>query len=157
MNEILIKTRKNQELKGQLQEAARRVLEVLTITDSELSVLLTDDEEIRHLNRSFRGKDSPTDVLSFPMNEMVGGRRILGDVVISVDTAKRQAEEKGESLQLVLCRLLIHGILHLLGYDHEKSPEDEKVFMRMEELILDQLGGCKGTDSSGEKGNILSP
>ncbi len=156
MNEILIKTKKK-ELKGQLQETARRILEVLAITDSELSVLLTDDEEIRRLNRSFRGKDSPTDVLSFPMNEMVGGRRILGDVVISVDTAKRQAEERGESLQLTLCRLLIHGVLHLLGYDHERSPEEEEMFRRMEELILDQLEGCEDSDSSGEESDSISP
>ena len=156
MNEILIKT-KRKELKGQLQETARRILEVLAITDSELSVLLTDDEEIRRLNRSFRGKDSPTDVLSFPINEMVGGRKILGDVVISVDTAKRQAEERGESLQLTLCRLLIHGVLHLLGYDHERSPEEEEMFRRMEELILDQLEGCEDPDKSGEESDSISP
>ena len=156
MNEILIKT-KRKELKGQLQETARRILEVLAITDSELSVLLTDDEEIRRLNRSFRGKDSPTDVLSFPINEMVGGRKILGDVVISVDTAKRQAEERGESLQLTLCRLLIHGVLHLLGYDHERSPEEEEMFRRMEELILDQLEGCEDPDKPGEESDSISP
>jgi len=106
-----------------------------------VSILLTDDEEVRELNRSFRGKDYPTDVLSFSIDEEVGGKRILGDVVISVDTAKRQAGERGETLTQTINRLLIHGILHLLGYDHEKSPEDAVVFKKMEEMICDRVGG----------------
>jgi probable rRNA maturation factor len=129
-----------------VRQTALKVLEILSVTDSELSILLTDDEEIKSLNRSYRGKDAPTDVLSFPMNETVGGRRILGDVVISVDTAKRQASERGESLEEAIDRLLIHGILHLMGYDHERGPQEEEIFRNMEEMIGDRLRRGRGSD-----------
>jgi probable rRNA maturation factor len=99
--------------------------------DAELSIVLTDDATIRRLNHSYRGKDAPTDVLSFSQIEEKGrrsrpavgamagaGRQVLGDVVISTDTAARQAPRYGHDLATELTRLLVHGVLHLLGHDH---------------------------------------
>ncbi len=146
MNEILIKTKKGKHLRKAVRESAQKILEILSVTNSELSILLTDDEEIKSLNSAFRKKDRATDVLSFPIDEIVGGRKILGDVVISVDTAKKQARERGITLREEVTRLLVHGILHLLGYDHEKGGEEEKLFRRLEEMVCDRLGSGKGTD-----------
>src|SRR5690606_21198778 len=110
------------------------------------------DEEIRVLNRDYRGKDAPTDVLSFPLwePEEVADIRahperyperplLVGDVVISVETAARQAEEYGHGLERELAYLCVHGMLHLLGYDHE--DEAARAAMRArEEAILTELG-----------------
>lgn len=84
----------------------------------ELTVVLTDDAEIRRLNRTYRGKDRATDVLSFSLGDGRAQGEPLGDVVISVDTAARQARSYGASLEQELARLLVHGTLHLCGYDH---------------------------------------
>ena len=94
----------------------------------EISLLITDDAQVRELNRTYRGTDKPTNVLSFPMQEgkfsdLASG--LLGDVVISIDTARKEADEAGISLSERISQLLIHGILHLVGYDHERSREDE--------------------------------
>jgi len=105
-----------------------------------VSILLTDDEEIRDLNRRYRNRDKPTDVLSFPMRDLVGDRLILGDVVISVETAARKASEEGRSLEGTVVHLLIHGILHLLGYDHEKGGREEEEFFSLERFLRAELG-----------------
>jgi probable rRNA maturation factor len=92
--------------------------------DAELSVLMIGDRAMRTLNRRYRGKDRTTDVLSFPLRE---GKfphiqhRLLGDIVISVPAAVRQARAAGETLHDEIDRLLVHGLLHLLGYDHERG------------------------------------
>ena len=95
----------------------KKVVEILLgdlgSRNKEISVLFTDDSELRELNKNFRGKDKPTDVLSFPSEGSY-----LGDLAISVQTARRQAKEFQVSLQEELIRLIIHGILHLHGYDH---------------------------------------
>lgn len=98
---------------------------------TQVSLLLCNDDLIRELNRLYRGKDSPTDVLSFPQNDPV----LLGDVVISLDTAARQASELGTNLQGEVERLLVHGLLHLLGYDHE-TDEGASVMRAREEAVL---------------------
>jgi len=98
----------------------------------ELSVFLVGDRRIRGLNRSFRGKDRPTDVLSFPQ-----GGALIGDVVISLDTARRQAREGGWALARELRQLVAHGILHCLGHDHE----DERGARRMAAAERRLLGG----------------
>jgi len=108
--------------------------------DAEVSILLTDDEQVRQLNREYRDIDSPTDVLSFSQSEGedVGAGvedSILGDVVISVETARRQAKEHGHSLDEEIDVLLAHGLLHLLGYDHE-DPDDAKAMFARQEGIL---------------------
>lgn len=109
-----------------LKRDARVLLSAAGETNSALSISLVRDPEIRELNREHRGKDNPTDVLSFPLEPWDapdGGERLLGDVVISVDTARRQAAEYDAPLQNEINRLLIHGILHVLGHDHEKPAE----------------------------------
>ena len=110
-----------------LKSHAEKFLRALGRLDDELSVLLVDDATIQNLNQQHRSIDSATDVLSFP--QMEGDEFIshmLGDVVISVETAKRQAREHHFSLEQELVLLLLHGLLHLLDYDHERSPKDEK-------------------------------
>lgn len=100
----------------------------------ELSVLLTDDAEVRVLNRRYRRKDRTTDVLSFPllegkkMKNPTEGPVALGDVVISVPQALRQASEQGKEPRQELALLLVHGILHLLGYDHATLDQEKKMF-----------------------------
>ena len=126
---------------GPLAAAADRLLVLLGREDSELSVMIVDDAHMRHLNREWRGKDRPTDVLSFPQLETDAGPFAdeeevpLGDVVISIDTARAQAEAGGWTLDEELNRLLLHGVLHLLGYDHENGGEEERR-MKAEELRL---------------------
>jgi probable rRNA maturation factor len=113
---------------------------------TEVSLVLADDEYIHTLNLQYRGKDCPTDVLSFALNEgeepeVIDGPEevLLGDIIISVETAARQAAEYGHSLERELAYLTVHGILHLLGYDH--MTEEEKQEMRHEEEhVLSLLG-----------------
>ncbi len=109
--------------------------------DKELSVLFTDDEHIAQLNRRYRGKSGPTNVLAFPMADETGKdipSPMLGDVVISLDTALRESRDLEERPEETINRLLIHGILHLLGFDHERS-EAEACRMEEEETRLRQL------------------
>jgi len=118
---------------------ARALLKLLSLDGYELSLVLTGDSAIRELNHSLRGKDHSTDVLSFPQLEecLVDGTELaapypkaiqplLGDVVISIDTALRQAERLRVTPESRLRTLLIHGVLHLLGYDHERSRADAR-------------------------------
>lgn len=89
-----------------------------------ISISLVDDAAIRAINREHRGKDKPTDVLSFPLEpEATSPERLLGDIVISIDTARRQAAAYDAPLQREIYRLLIHGLLHVLGHDHEEAGE----------------------------------
>jgi len=125
-----------------LERLASRTLEAESVTPTaELSILLADDATIHELNRTYRDTDAPTDVLSFaqtegePFAQPEGAARHLGDVAISVDTARRQAAEYGVTLQDELAHLLVHGILHLLGYDHEQ-PDDAAAMRLQEERII---------------------
>ncbi|HUI25734.1 MAG TPA: rRNA maturation RNase YbeY [Candidatus Kryptonia bacterium] len=117
---------------------AQAVLGALEETPADLAISLVDDAEIRRLNRGYRGKDRPTDVLAFAMREgkrAPGDEAVLGDVVISLDTAARQAANRGASLENEVTTLLIHGILHLLGYDHERSPADARRMRHKERTV----------------------
>jgi probable rRNA maturation factor len=112
----------------------------------EVSVLLTDNATIRELNRTWRGEDRPTDVLSFSQREGEGppgedpaGASLLGDIVVSVEQARLQAEAYGHSLRREVAFLTVHGFLHLVGYDHQ-TPEDEAEMMSRTEAILGPLG-----------------
>jgi probable rRNA maturation factor len=108
-----------------LVATARQLLGALGESGA-VSLTLIGDEAMRALNRDYRGKDASTDVLSFPMDGPavpVAGERLLGDVVISVDTARRQAAEYDAPLQREIYRLLIHGLLHLMGHDHVLAQE----------------------------------
>ncbi len=109
-----------------LKIAARRLMQELGEERSSVSLSLVDDETMRQLNHHHRGKDQATDVLSFPMRDgraLPGPEDTLGDIVISVETAKRQAAGYGAPLQRELERLLIHGLLHLMGHDHHVAHE----------------------------------
>lgn len=117
------------------------ILEDLGCHDRELSILFTDDDHIAELNRQYLGRTGPTNVLAFPMEDPNREKNVspmLGDVVISLDTAARESMEAGESFEGTLYRLLTHGVLHLLGYDHERS-EAEAGRMEQEELRLKKL------------------
>ncbi len=129
--------------------------------DCEVSVTFVDNNAIQVLNRDFRGKDAPTDVLSFPLLEngeidedsIVEGEPVaLGDIVLSAEKALTQSEEYGHSLERELCFLTVHSVLHLLGYDHETSKEDEEYMNDTCEEVLASLGlsrkGEKVTDDA---------
>ena len=125
-----------------IRRMARSILDDLGLSDPEISILLLDDAQITELNRRFRSRNYPTDVLSFPM---AGGPypainpHLLGDVVISVETALRQARERDCSLHTEIAGLLIHGILHLIGYDHERSAAQRMKMRRLEKKLLQRL------------------
>ena len=135
-------TRRHPVRPRRLSRRVERMLEAAGFGGAELSVGLIGDRAMRRLNREFRGKDRATDVLSFPLfepEEISALRRrrerpLLGDVVISLDTATRQAREYDATLERELDRLLIHGILHLLGHDHELPDQARR--MRREERRL---------------------
>jgi len=124
-----------------LVATARRLLAAAGEDGAGLSLTLVSDGAIRTLNREYRGKDAPTDVLSFPL-EGDGAppvpERLLGDVVISVETARRQAADYGAPLQRELYRLLIHGLLHLMGHDHE-AVQERRTMRRAERLLADAI------------------
>lgn len=126
--------------RGDLRKVARwgrAVLREAGCGAHELSVVLADDPFIRQLNGEWRSKDSATDVLSFPQDGPEGP--LLGDIVISVDTATRQAAEHGHDLDSELRVLLVHGICHLLGHDHHE-PEQTARMRRVEDRLLAVLG-----------------
>jgi len=114
----------------------------------EVSVSFTDDEGIRRLNRNFRKIDSATDVLSFPLFDFDGGEEpavdelenMLGDIVISLERAKQQAEEFGHSFEREVAFLCVHSMLHLLGYDHVNSEDEELDMRRRQTAIMEMLG-----------------
>ena len=126
----------------ELERVAERALEAEGVAKpTELSVMLADDATVRELNHRYRDTDAATDVLSFSQAEgddfaqPEGTAPHLGDVIISVDTARRQAAEFGVPLQDEVAHLLVHGVLHLLGYDHE-APDDERVMRLREDAVL---------------------
>ena len=99
--------------------------------EKEVELLLTGDDEIRELNKKYRNKDQPTDVLSFALED----DEMLGQIAISVERAKQQAEEIGQSLEEELKFLFVHGLMHLLGHDHQ-NPEEEKLMLEQAYKIL---------------------
>ncbi len=112
------------------------MLDALELPDAELSVLLTDDVGIQELNREHRQKDKPTDVLAFAMDESVADPAgILGDVVISLDTAERQARARRRPLLEEVRFLLAHGVLHLVGYDHAEPAEKREMVDMTRRLV----------------------
>ena len=122
-----------------VRKVAKASLSALESPEAELSISLVSDKKITELNQQYRNRPRPTDVLSFSMREGAFSDinpQLLGDVVISVETAKRQAESKGLSLEEEICVLLIHGILHLFGYDHEKSDLKAQAMQKKERDLL---------------------
>jgi probable rRNA maturation factor len=121
-----------------LQRRAQRMLAALRLARAELSLVLCDDPAIHALNRRHRRKDKPTDVLAFAMREgapMPRAGALLGDVVISLDAARRQAREHEHSLWTEVTLLLAHGLLHLVGYDHRTDEEEAEMNRQAARLV----------------------
>ena len=127
-------------LEKRLQDGLNAVAKLHDLDDmTEVDITIVDDEEIHQLNRDYRNVDRPTDVLSFALDEddedepelLEGQLHLLGDIIISAETATRQAEEFGHGLEREIVYLAVHGLLHLLGYDH--MVEEDKVIMRAKE------------------------
>ncbi len=129
-------------LARRLRARAAAFLGALGRGGDEVSVLLVGDRRIRALNRRWRGKDRATDVLSFPLSDPAGMGPVLGDVVMSIETAARRARADGRPIAKELERYLAHGILHLLGYDHER-PRDARA-MAEKEAELARAEGLVG-------------
>lgn len=115
-----------------------------TASDAEVSISFVNNEQIQVINRDYRDKDKPTDVISFAMQEMEdeeleivgeGLPVVLGDIIISLDKAKEQAEEYNHSFERELAFLALHGFLHLLGYDHLNAEDEKKMFRRQDEIL----------------------
>ena len=119
-------------------EVATAVLTHFSLSDAMLSIFLCDDATIHPLNRDYRGKDKPTDVLSFAQREGEFAfleDDLLGDVIVSMETTIRQAQERNHSTETELRVLLVHGILHLLGYDHIEDEEAEIMEAKEREIL----------------------
>lgn len=137
----------------ELKLAVRRAIEATLdyedfIFGAEVSVTFCDNEYIKKLNNEYRNKDSATDVLSFPMFDLEGevepplnpdGSLTLGDIVISVERAREQAKEVGNSTIREICFLAVHSTLHLLGYDHERSQDDDEAQCLAQREIMDKV------------------
>ena len=128
--------------KVRIRSLALKVLKIENADkNAEVSVLLTDDAQIAELNKQYRDIDGPTDVLSFAFDEgeedfgIDEGEHMLGDVVISMETAEKQAQASQKTLEEEVDMLLVHGILHLLGYDHAEPEEEENMFKKQNEIL----------------------
>ncbi len=132
-----------------LHAAVAETLRRFDVQNPGVAFLLADDECLCILNRDWRGLDRPTDVLSFAEREgealvSPSSRQFLGDIAISLDTARRQSEEYGHSLEREIAFLAIHGLLHLLGYDHQSADEEREMFALQREILgaLAASGAC---------------
>ena len=123
--------------RARLERRARESLSEVGESSAELGIMFVGDQRMRGLNRRYRGKDRTTDVLAFAMRGAPhSSSHLLGDVVIAVPTAARQAKQGQRSLDEELMVLLVHGILHLCGYDHERSEKEARRMHRRERMIL---------------------
>ncbi len=122
--------------RGKLLRRVLKILKELNLADAELSISVISDEEMREINRQYRGRDKPTNVLSFAQDDAganydgiptpKGAPRILGDVILAAETVQREAGELGYTDQEMFYFYLIHGLLHLIGYDHELGEDEAK-------------------------------
>jgi probable rRNA maturation factor len=143
---------------ARLDRLARAILSDVGETSAELGILFVGDQRMRGFNRLYRGKDRTTDVLAFAMREEPHSSEILlGDVVIAVPTAARQARQGQRSLDEELTALLVHGILHLCGYDHERSEKEARRMHRRERMILQSLARLPKRASPIRHGSTGSP
>ena len=135
-----------QEYIDNIRTAIETVGKLYGVENSEVSVTLTDNEHIHVINREYRGVDRPTDVISFALNEseepeVVGGSEVnmLGDLIISLERAEEQAADYGHSVRREVAFLTVHGMLHLLGYDHMEDEEREEMETE-QRFVMDKLG-----------------
>lgn len=133
------------EISDEIQELIEKVIKESLLVEGksleyEVSVSLVSNEEIRGLNRDYRGIDSPTDVLSFPIEDRFNlGLSLLGDIIISVEKALDQSEDFGHSIERELAYLTAHSMFHLMGYDHMEDA-DKEVMREKEKLVMNRLG-----------------
>ena len=141
--EIINETKKDLEYIETMQKLIDYALEHENLENVLFNVIIVDNEYIHKLNKEYRGVDRPTDVISFALedshDEVENDIRILGDIYISIDKVYEQAKEYGHSNLREICFLMIHGFLHLLGYDHMRI-EDEKIMFAKQEEILNGFG-----------------
>lgn len=155
---IITEKQNNKKLPSGIRMLVRRACNAVLITEgfldpAEVNVTFVDDDEIKFLNTEFRNIENSTDVLSFPLGEdgiydenPENGAKMLGDVVISVDHAVKQADAYGHSLQREIAFLTVHSMLHLLGYDHVNGGLEEMRMCEKQELVLNKLGLARDTD-----------
>ena len=148
----------DEDLAAEIRRAVEKVGELYDAADAEVSITLTDDAHIHALNREYRAVDRPTDVISFALNEseepeIAGGPAIdgLGDIVLSVERAKAQAAEYGHSLRREIVFLTVHGMLHLLGYDHVEEAERQEM-EEEQRHVMAALGVLREEEDDAEKG-----
>ena len=149
---IITDKQKNHKLPSGIRMLVRRACNAVLVTEeflepAEVNVTFVDDEEIKILNTEFRNIENSTDVLSFPLGENgeydtnpENGAKMLGDIVISIDHAVKQADIYGHTLQREIAFLTVHSMLHLLGYDHEAGGLEETIMYEKQEAILAQVG-----------------
>jgi probable rRNA maturation factor len=138
----------NSKMEALLEQVVQKALETFVEEDYEVSISFVDNSEIRALNKQYRNKDTETDVLSFPMmefevteenynneEEFVQEDRLLGDIVISLEKAQEQSVEYGHSFERELAFLVVHGVLHLLGMDHEDEEQEKEMSKKQEEIL----------------------
>lgn len=140
MEILLTNTTKENVEEKDIENICKLTFKKLDVKNPMVSITIVDNEKIKEINRDYRNKDSETDVISFAFEEAndytYPDMRFLGEIYISIDKAKSQAEEYGHSLKREICFLTVHGLLHLLGYDH--IEESDRVIMRkLEEEILE--------------------
>lgn len=131
-----------------IREKGMAILNALALHDRELSLSFVTDDEMREINRQYRGKDAPTNVLSFAMDDGDDAfvSPLLGDVIISCETAAREAGERGVTLSQRYSQLLVHGILHLAGYDHEQGDAEEAAMAEKSRELLGLVEPGAGLD-----------
>ena len=130
-----------------VEKTAQAILGALACPDGELSIIILDDEQIADLNSRYLDRDGPTNVIAFPMREgdfpdVTPG--LLGDVAISAQTAEKEGKAAGLTFQERFDQLLVHGILHLFGYDHEKEEKQAQIMAAKSEALMDAIAQMKG-------------
>jgi metalloprotein, YbeY/UPF0054 family len=145
MNSVEIFNETNEKIDEtiQIEKIIKHALEKEKLENVEFSIILVDNDKIKQINKEYRNIDKETDVISFALEDEEWGfipeKRVLGDIYISIDKAKEQAKDYSHSLKRELCFLSIHGLLHLLGFDH-MNEEDEKIMFAKQKEILDSYG-----------------
>ena len=144
MNNIEIINLTNEEIKelNDVKYVIDKAIEIEKLNDLEFNIIIVDNEYIHKLNRDYRKIDRPTDVITFALEDYEDIKlehRMLGDIYISIDKARSQADEYGHSFLREICFLAVHGFYHLLGYDH-MTPEDEKIMFSKQEEVLSAYG-----------------
>ena len=122
---------------GPLTQAGQHVLKRLHAPEGDMAIALVDESRMQELNREYAGSDEATDVLSFSHNEIdsESGRLYLGDIIICLDIARTQAQEAGHPLNAELMLLIVHGILHILGHDHQTEEDSQHMFALQQDLL----------------------